>query len=142
MGTRSSIAIRRDSGLVESIYCHWDGYVDGVGKTLHLYYSADSLANQLISLGDISSLGAAISPGEGVSHSFNSPVVGVTVAYGRDRGETGIEAACWDSVEKWLSGDDSWFDFNYLWDCGSWWLVKRDGSRELVSDVLKSMVDH
>jgi hypothetical protein len=44
----------------------------------------------LLDLGDISSLGHALSTS--AAHSFGRPANGVTVAYGRDRGETGTAA--------------------------------------------------
>jgi hypothetical protein len=56
MSTRSRIAIETESGTVKSIYCHFDGYVSGVGKTLFNHYDREKL-EKLIELGDISSLG-------------------------------------------------------------------------------------
>jgi hypothetical protein len=71
MATRSRIALETESGIVKSIYCHWDGYVSGVGKTLYNHYDREKL-EKLIELGDISSLGESTEN---------------TVAYCRDRGE-------------------------------------------------------
>ena len=71
MATRSRIAIEREDGSVKSIYCHYDGYLSGVGKTLFNHYDKEKL-EKLIELGDISSL----------EDSTES-----TVAYCRDRGE-------------------------------------------------------
>jgi hypothetical protein len=59
MATRSKIAIENQDGTVTAIYCHWDGYVDGVGKTLFENYDREKL-EQLIELGDISSLGETL----------------------------------------------------------------------------------
>lgn len=40
MGTRSWIAMETNSGFyVDRIYCHFDGYVKGVGYTLLQYYN-------------------------------------------------------------------------------------------------------
>jgi hypothetical protein len=72
MATRSRIAIENQDGTVTSIYCHFDGYIDGVGKTLQENYNTREKMEQLIALGDISSLGKTIEE---------------TVAYHRDRGE-------------------------------------------------------
>lgn len=71
MATRSRIALETESGIVKSIYCHFDGYVSGVGKTLYNHYDREKL-EKLIKLGDISSLGESTED---------------TVAYCRDRGE-------------------------------------------------------
>ena len=71
MATRSKIAIENQDGMVTAIYCHFDGYVKGVGKTLFENYDREKL-EQLIELGDISSLGETLDE---------------TVAYHRDGGE-------------------------------------------------------
>ena len=71
MATRSRIAIENQDGTVQSIYCHFDGYIDGVGTTLFTHYDREKLKS-LIELGDISSLGESTEN---------------TVAYARDRGE-------------------------------------------------------
>ena len=55
MGTRSQIGYI-NSETIQSIYCHYDGYVVGVGDTLIRYYSDDSIMRALIVLGSIRSL--------------------------------------------------------------------------------------
>ena len=72
MSTRSRIAIEKQDGTVESIYCHFDGYISHNGEILQNYYSTKEKMEKLIELGDISSL-------------ENTPEE--TVAYHRDRGE-------------------------------------------------------
>jgi hypothetical protein len=72
MSTRSRIAIEKQDGTVESIYCHFDGYLSNNGEKLQNHYSTREKMEKLIELGDISSLG-------------NTPEE--TVAYHRDRGE-------------------------------------------------------
>ena len=71
MATRSRIAIENQDGTVTSIYCHFDGYVDSVGKKLFEHYDQEKL-EKLLELGDISSLGESTID---------------TVAYCRDGGE-------------------------------------------------------
>ena len=56
MGTRSTIGIRSEDGTVKAIYCHWDGYLEGVGVGLVENYNTPELANALINLGGFSSL--------------------------------------------------------------------------------------
>jgi hypothetical protein len=85
MATRSRIAIETESGIVNAVYCHWDGYVEGVGRTLFNHYDKEKL-EKLIKLGDISSLREKIEP-IGEHHTFMNPEDNVTVAYHRDRGE-------------------------------------------------------
>lgn len=92
MGTRSTISMLNKEGEVLSAYCHWDGYLSHNGKILQEHYSSAQKVKELLSFGQISSLGEAVSPSNGVKHSFDERVEGVTVFYGRDRGETGVES--------------------------------------------------
>lgn len=87
MATRSAIGIVKGNS-VRSIYCHNDGYVEGVGFILNRSYKDVNKVDKLINLGSISRLGNKLeSEGE---HTFSNPEYDVTVAYGRDRGETGV----------------------------------------------------
>lgn len=56
MSTRSLIGIKNDD-RVKYIYCHNDGYLEGVGKTLTTYYKDKETVEKLLALGDISALG-------------------------------------------------------------------------------------
>jgi hypothetical protein len=38
MSTRSMIGIQQEDGKIEAIYCHYDGYPEGVGQTLADHY--------------------------------------------------------------------------------------------------------
>ena len=71
MSTRSRIGIVRDSNarkiVVESVYCHFDGYPDGVGQMLLDHWTDPAKVEHLISLGDLSSLGSEI----GEKHDFD-----------------------------------------------------------------------
>ena len=60
MSTRSMIAFENSDGSIDAIYCHWDGYPEGVGQTLLDNYQDVSKVKQLISLGDLSSLGKTV----------------------------------------------------------------------------------
>jgi len=57
MSTRSRIGIVNKDGTVRSIYCHFDGYPEGVGETLRKHYNTPEKINELLDLGDISTLG-------------------------------------------------------------------------------------
>ena len=88
MGTRSIIAKETDKGF-ESIYCHWDGYVEHNGKILKEHYQDPNKVDELIDLGDISSLGDEI----GEKHDFDDHDPKVVTAYHRDRGENPEDVA-------------------------------------------------
>lgn len=57
MSTRSRIGVRLSDGKIKSIYCHFDGYPEGVGRTLTKHYTDPKKVEDLIALGDISVLG-------------------------------------------------------------------------------------
>lgn len=122
MSTRSIIATVNKDDKIESIYCHFDGYPDGVGYVLRRYYNNDFMIGCLMELGNISTLDEFCIP-VGNTHSFDTPEIGVSVAYGRDRGESGQESKIWDSIQDWLGGtqkDNSFIDYAYLWDGEEW----------------------
>lgn len=73
MATRSLIGILTKSNTVESVYCHFDGYPEGVGARLARYYTTAEKAENLLSFGNISSLGVTTAD---------------TVFYSRDRNES------------------------------------------------------
>ena len=60
MSTRAHIAKLNYDGTSKLTYCHHDGYVNYVGKTLHFFYSNPYLIDKLISEGNMSSLGQTI----------------------------------------------------------------------------------
>ena len=100
MATRSTIALEYADGTVDQVYCHWDGYLEHNGKILFEHYSNPFKLQELMDLGDVSSLGInigrkhAFSPFEGDKNDYDVAVEqeGATTFYGRDRGETGVSA--------------------------------------------------
>ena len=123
MGTRSTIAIKHGE-RIKAVYCHWDGYVEGVGATLLENYDSTK-ANFLIALGNISSLGEEI----GEKHSFDSrPEEGSveetwTTFYDRDRGEEGQEFKSFGSEAEWMDYyDGSGAEYYYIMDAGVWYV--------------------
>ena len=111
MATRSTIAIKTEDGI-KAIYAHWDGYIEHNGRILREQYKTAEQVNALIELGDISQLGLD---------------TGLTVAYGRDRGEelTDIEPRTFATIAEWVEGyTDSWCEFFYLFD-GQDWIVSK-----------------
>jgi hypothetical protein len=56
MATRSTIGIKTEDGTIQAIYCHWDGYPEGVGVGLVENYNSKEQAQALIALGGFSSL--------------------------------------------------------------------------------------
>ena len=124
MSTRSSIAIQHSDVEIESVYCHSDGYLQGVGTILLSNYTMESRVKELLWRGDISSLGCKLSPVE-YNHSFANPEKGVTVFYGRDRGDKGVESKIHfgeaDFIHERTSEN---CEFLYLWSDGEWFVYR------------------
>ena len=116
MSTRSLINVACTDGKVRSIYVHFDGYAHL--ETLEQHYNSQEQAELLVSLGDLSSLGERASPKMGENHSFDHPIEGVCVAYGRDRGEDDCAAAEFDSLKA-ARKQDRGQEYLYEWD-GKW----------------------
>jgi len=121
MGTRSMIAIQNPyNKTVRAVYCHWDGYLEHNGAILHKHYSASPKVNNLIALGDISSLKNEI----GEKHDFSrldstlpeaeyEALYGnMTTFYGRDRGETGTEFKVFKTLAE-AEDHYTWSDYFY-----------------------------
>ena len=56
MGTRSRIGYELPDHSVVSVYCHWDGYVEGNGRILVEHYQDREAVKELIDGGSMSSL--------------------------------------------------------------------------------------
>lgn len=136
MSTNSTITLSVSDGY-DSIYCHWDGHPKHVGKMLFDHYDTEKKVKELIALGSISSLSEHIKPEEGVSHTFDKPVDGVTVAYHRDRGEgSSPSIAMFSTLDQVY---DTGEEYNYMFENDEWYLVtKKDGEIKLtrLSDLM------
>ena len=100
MGTRSAIGYKTPQGKIRAKYSHYDGYPAGVGRTLLNHYTEARKIAQMVELGDQSFLAEEIFPkGE---HSFSKPEEGVTVFYGRDRGEKDVDAQEFETVQEFV----------------------------------------
>ena len=144
MGTRSSIAVKHGD-KIKAVYCHWNGYLDHNGIILSKCYSS-ALANNLVALGNISSLGATI----GAKHDFDTPnaerefvdigpvsVNKETTFYGRDRGEEDSEYRVFHSEAEWIDTmEASGCEYFYLMDSDVWY-VCTGGNLMLLHDALE-----
>lgn len=112
MSTRSNIGIINTDGSVLTIYCHSDGYPSYNGKLLLNYWNTEDKVRTLLSLGDLSILGAEI----GEKHDFNKHdfTTKWCRAYGRDRGEKGTQARRHLNVKKACDFCDN--DYTYLFN--------------------------
>jgi hypothetical protein len=116
MSTHSTINVLQADGTVKSIYCHFDGYINGgVGQTLLESYNTTKLANKVVSLGDLSTLKQSMEKPKG--HSFNSPVKNYSIAYGRDRAEKDAEPKILKNIKEIeVNKTNSEQEYNYYFD--------------------------
>ena len=141
MSTRSLIGVKQPDETIKYVYCHFDGYPEGVGKMLMQHYNSLERANAIIALGGISYLEPKLEPdtelapcanpyyGGEVRHSFETPHKGVTVAYHRDRGEGLCIDECFSEKHYWHTAD---WDYKYLFKEGRWFVDGCDLAKVLT----------
>ena len=133
MSTHSRIGyFEPKDGMIHSVYCHSDGYLEHNGKMLVEHYSNLNKLRRLISQGSISFLDVHISTlsapkpleprykcfsdyAKGWKHTYDTPAKGVTTFHFRDRGEA------WDWCKPFVSHnftDEQ--EYNYLYKAGKW----------------------
>lgn len=107
MSTRSNIAIRYKNGTVKAIYCHFDGYLSGVGSMLLDDWKDTKKVATLI--GDVGNISALKSELKGTRES----------AYGESATEYKDLATYLDSV------DTFFIEYVYVFDeaYGAWFYV-------------------
>ena len=117
MATRSLVGIQKDDGLIYFIYVHFDGYPEYMLKTLTENYNSIELAEQILELGDLSSLGTTLKPpSDKYDHCDD-----VTVAYHRDRGEPLAAPKCTAPQMYATVGRQSYgADYVYWFFNGTW----------------------
>jgi hypothetical protein len=138
---------------VRAVYCQWDGYLEHNGSLLHKHYSASPKANNLIALGNISSLKAEI----GEKHDFSrldstlpeaeyeAKYGNMTTFYTRDRGEDtpfkvfkNLSAAC--DHYNW---SDYFYCFKYSkaddYQSGEWHFKKPGGRWKKLALAIRKL---
>jgi hypothetical protein len=135
MGTRSRIGIMHGDKC-KSIYVHWDGYLDHNGRILQNHYDS-ARANHLVALGDVSSLRRNVEIPEGVKHTYDAPVDGITIFYGRDRGEENVDFQVDYDFESFMKRvDDSGAEYYYIMKDGEWYCGDNYGSGEMSGKLV------
>ena len=124
MATRSRIAIENQDGSVTSVYCHWDGHIETNGVILNNNYNTKDKVEELIALGDISSLHETIK---------------TTVVYARDRGEDLNQTPFSNVEDLFENGFRSGVEYIYCFTKDGIWLVNELGSVNV--DVLSEVIE-
>lgn len=144
MATRSTIALEFADGTVGQVYCHWDGYLSNNGKILLNNYMDPFKVRELIDLGGVSSLGAEI----GVKHPFDAPGMfndavyneykamygNMCKFYGRDRGETGVDATYFKDFADYEQ-NHQYEEYEYILRTDGKWYVNQGNGYELLEDA-------
>lgn len=120
MATRSRIIVEQEDGTFRSIYCHWDGYPDHNGALLVNHYQDQEKCNQLMDLGDLSSLDENI----GDEIDFNDDELREEnkqcLSYKRDRKEPNTDGKVYQTKRfNTTMGEE----YLYLKEIGKDWMV-------------------
>lgn len=130
MSTRSRIGVQHGN-VIKHIYCHFDGYPECNGMILEAHYNSVK-ANNLVALGDLSSLKPEIGEKHDFDYHFHKEdftaaelekFKGWCTFYGRDRGEEGVDYQVSHSFADFLDTVNGccgeWY---YLFKEGQWWV--------------------
>lgn len=113
MSTRSYIGVEDASGAVRAVYCHTDGYPEGVGSVLLRHYgdageAGDAARAGLLARGDLYAMGKGAEDARGLGDGNSN------------------EAWPFASAEEFAEEvADSWPEFLYLYRVGAGWHVAR-----------------
>ena len=119
MATHSAIGFVEYDGSVRAIYCHSDGYPDNQMPLLTENYNTIEKVEELLDLGDLSSLGKGI----GEQKDFNNPDYDLCLPYSA-RGED-VPAKDYVSIQH-FKNNHSYSDYLYLFDGVEWSWEKVD----------------
>ncbi len=141
MSTRSLIAVEDTDKSIRSIYCHFDGYPEGVGLTLITHYTTPERVEALLALGPLSGLGDKLSNDDPEPNARD-----VCAAYHRDYGEELQKPTVWNNTTEILAKARArfWAEYIYLFRDGKWYVANacRPNGWKLVSEVLEVEKKH
>lgn len=135
MSTSAIIAALRFDETYLASYLHWDGD-DEAFNTLQEHYDHQERVDALLALGDLSVLAERLDrePNE-APHSFEAPIPGVCIAYGRDRGEEDTEAEQVGSLDALrILAENHGAEYLYVWHptLQRWLSVSLESNEALV----------
>ena len=148
MGTRSRIGVMHGD-LVKSVYCHWDGYIAHNGKILNENYTS-AQANELVALGDLSSLRPTIGVEHAFSHydtemkqeDYEALYGNMTTFYGRDRGEKNTEFKVAHTFVEFLEQcDNCGAEYYYINKDGVWYVGTTYDNMNPLSKTLTALTE-
>ena len=114
MATTSTIAVQHANGTVSQIYCHFDGYLDGVGRTLLTHYNSLEQAEALVALGGASCIRETLETSEFYHRNLNEDL---TVVEYSSWADYFLNAQC-EEYDYVFTSDAGWLVNSYKFDCG------------------------
>ena len=133
MATRSTIALEYADGTVDQVYCHWDGYLSHNGEILLKHYQDPFKVQQMMELGDLSSLSEEIGEQQDFDDRSHEDWCKF---YGRDRGEKGVEAKRFQDFKDYAD-NHQYEEYEYCLRTDGYWYVSQYGRPwELLADAL------
>jgi hypothetical protein len=116
-----------------------------MGRVLTLYYQDSIKVNKLISMGDMSSIGAAI----GSKHAFNdrsnyldNGIAEQCTFYARDRGEDDVDFRTFQSEQDFLDNFNAGEEFHYLFKDGAWYYSENGNEfEELTPNLIIALLE-
>ena len=140
MSTRSFIAKQTGEDEYLTVYCHSDGYLTYNGALLLDCYNTPERVDELLKLGDLSYLAESLHPNPDMPHAFDydKRQSGVTVAYGRDRGDKDVAARRMTMAQ--LDDPNNWTEYVYIFTQENEWKYfaaghSQDGLRSVEKDL-------
>lgn len=140
MSTRSFIAKQTGADEYLTVYCHSDGYLTYNGALLLDCYNTPEQVDELLKLGDLSYLAESLHPNPDMPHAFDydKRQSGVTVAYGRDRGDKDVAAVRMTMAQ--LDDPNNWTEYVYIFTQENEWKYfaaghSQDGLRDVAEDL-------
>ena len=105
MATRSFIGKLNKDDSITGIFCYWDGYPEHAGRILIDNYLTEQQVDQLLALGDLSSIDPALDKCESYS----------------SRGEKGVEAKSYKDFQAFYeAGKSVWAEYYYVFNYDFW----------------------
>ena len=105
MATRSFIGKLNKDDSITGIFCYWDGYPEHAGRILIDNYLTEQQVDQLLALGDLSSIAPTLAECESYS----------------SRGEQGVEAKLYKDIQAFYeAGKGPWVEYYYVFNYDFW----------------------
>lgn len=119
------IGILNKDGSVDSVWCKWDGQPFALGPKLRSFYNTAKRVRQLVSLGNLVSVGEMANlPAGCTCFKDADPCLSITYAFYRDCGpKYDLEIRHDDNVDSYRKMKNDNHSFAYLYKSGKWYVV-------------------